>query len=120
MVDTKEYTKAKLKGVTSNIKTSRRPSIVPTSTGDGVKPPMEERDAVIMQLARLLDVMNSWPCQETDAEGKKKMPKPLIGPRHVIVAFPLGGHVIENGVTSEEKMNFVVDDVTVITEAVNA
>jgi len=117
MEDTKEFTKAKLRGVTSSIKTSRHPSIAPTSTGDGVKPPTDERDAVIMQLARLLDVMNSWPCKETDAEGKKKMPKPLIGPRHVIVAFPLGGHVIENGVTSEGKMNFSVDDVTVIVEA---
>ena len=111
MEDTKEFTKAKLKGVTSSIKTSRHPSIAPTSTGDGVKPLMEERDAVITQLARLLDVMNSWPCKEGG-----KMPKPLISPRHVIVAFPLGGHVIENRVTSEGKMNFVVDDVTVITE----
>ena len=112
MADTNGSTKAKLKGVTSSIKTSRHPSIAPTNMGDGVKPPTEERDAVIMQLARLLDVMNSWPCKEGG-----KMPKPLIGPRHVIVAFPLGGHVIENGVTSEGKMNFLVDDVTVITEA---
>ena len=111
MADTNEYTKARLKGVTSGIKTSRHPSIAPTNTESGVKPPTEERDAVIMQLARLLDVINSWPCKEAG-----KMPKPLIGSRHVIIAFPNGGHVIHNSVTSSGGMNFTVDDVTVIPE----
>lgn len=111
MADTKEFTKAKLKAVTSPITPSRHPLTAPTSTGNGVQLPTEERDAVIMQLARLLDVINSWPCKEAG-----KMPKPLIGSRHVIIAFPNGGHVIHNSVTSSGGMNFTVDDVTVIPE----
>ncbi len=111
MADTKGSTMEKSKGVTSPITASRQASNVRQNTQTGVKPPTPERDEVITTLARLLDVMNSWPCK---ADGK--MPKPLITAGHVMVALPLGGHVIRNSVTSEGKMNFVVDDVTVIPE----
>ncbi len=111
MADTKGSITEKSKGVTSPTTASRQASNARQNIQIGAKPPTPERDEVITTLARLLDVMDSWPCK---VDGK--MPKPLITTGHVMVALPLGGHVIRNSVTSEGKMNFVVDDVTVIPE----
>lgn len=109
MADTRESTGAKLKGVTSPTAASRQPSTVKMNTSDGVKLPMDERDEIITVLARLLDVMNSWPCK---IDGK--LPRPFVTSGHVMFALPKSDHVIKNTITSEGGMNFSVDDVMVI------
>ena len=115
MEDRKESTKARSKAVTSATKASRQPLSVPQSTQDGSKLPTEERAEKIREtLARLMDVTNSWPCK---IEGK--MPVPFISNDYIVFAFPKGGHVIKNLVTSEGKQNFSVDDVTVLPSPVD-
>ena len=116
MEGTKESTKVKSKAVTSLTRQSRQTSNVPLSTNRGVEPPMEARvvtskesEKIIELLARLKDVTHSWPCKM-----KGQMPVPFISNEYIIFAFPKGGHVIENSVTSEGKQNFLVDGVPVI------
>jgi hypothetical protein len=114
MAEQKESTKAKSTVVTSPITTSRHHSIASQNTQDGAKLPMEakEREEILNQLARMIDVMHNWPMK---IEGK--MPKPYIAGGHVFFAFPVGGHVIQNSVTSEGTVNFFVDGVPVTSEA---
>jgi len=112
MADTKEFTKAKLKVVTSATTASRHPSIAMQNTADGAKPPTHERDAqkIADLLARLIDVTHNWPCKTANG----KMPAPLIANGHIIIALPDGGHVIKNAITSEGGQNFMVDGMLVI------
>ena len=112
MADTKEFTKAKLKAVTSATTASRHPSIAPQNTADGAKLPTHERDAqkIADLLARLIDVTHNWPCKTANG----KMPAPLIANGHIIIALPDGGHVIKNAITSEGGQNFMVDGMLVI------
>jgi len=114
MADQKESTKAKSTVVTSPIITSRHPSIASQNTQDGAKLPTEaqEREEILNQLARMIDVMHNWPMK---IDGK--MPKPYIAGDHVFFAFPVGNHVIRNAVTSEGTINFFVDGVSVTSEA---
>jgi hypothetical protein len=110
MADTKEFTKAKSKAVTSPIKASRQASNQVQNTGVGVKLPTEEKAEKLRDLlARLKDVTHSW---STTLD--VTMPAPFISNDYVIIAFPKGGHVIENAVTSEGTQNFKVDNVLVI------
>jgi hypothetical protein len=113
MADTNESTKAKSAEVTSVTKASRQNSNVPLSTSDGNKRPTDARAeaAKISELlARMKDVTHTWPCRLLSG----KMPAPLIRKGYIVFAFPLGGHVIENSVTSEGKQNFTVDGTPVI------
>ena len=116
MEDTNVSTKAKSQTVTSRTKASHPPLNVLQNTPVGVLPPTEAKDvtkeAEKMRdlLARLKDVTHNWPSRLTSG----KMPKPLISSDFIIFAFPLGGHVIENAVTSEGAQNFLVDGVSVI------
>jgi len=114
MAEQKGSTKAKSTVVTSHITTSRHPSTASQNTQDGEKLPMEakEREEILNQLARMIDVMHNWPMK---IDGK--MPKPYIAGDHVFFAFPIGGHVIHNAVTSEGTINFFVDGVPVTSEA---
>ena len=72
MAEQKESTKAKSTVVTSPITTSRHPSIASQNMQDGAKLPTEakEREEVLNQLARMIDVMHNWPMK---IDGK--MPK---------------------------------------------
>jgi hypothetical protein len=116
MADTNGYTKAKLKVVTSPIKPSRQNLNASRSTKDGVKPPTavkdvtQEAEKMRDLLARMKDVTHNWPSRLPSG----KMPLPLISNNHIIFAFPLGGHVIKNTVTSDGSQNFEVDGVSVI------
>lgn len=96
-------------------------SNAPSSTQDGAQPITLGKAAptdvtgtaeIIEQLGRLLDIIHNWPIK---AEGGK-MPTPFMDDGLVFFVFPTGRHVIKNTVTSEGKMNFSVDDVTVIAE----
>ena len=110
MDDTNVFTKAKSKAVTSPIKRSRQGLTPPQNTPAGVKLPMEERAETIRDLlARLKDVTHSW-----SLALDVTMPLPYISTNYVFLAFPTGGHVIENSVTSDGKQNFTVDNVSVI------
>ena len=114
MADTKEFTKAKSKAVTSHIKPSRQNLNAAQNTGDGVKPLMEA-NAVTSEkirdlLARMKDVTHTWPCRLPSG----KMPAPFTSTEFILFAFPLGGHVIKNAVTSDGSQNFEVDGVLVI------
>lgn len=111
MAGTNESTEAKSKAVTSRTTASRQLSNVSQNTSDGVKLPTEARDAEKMRemLARIIDVTHNWPCKSESG----KMPKPFISRGHVVIAFPLGGHVLQNTVTSDGKQNFDVDGVPV-------
>ena len=105
-------TKEKLKAVMSDTKASRQTSNVQPSTGNGVKPPMDakaEAEKMREILARLKDVTHSW-----SLNLDVTMPAPFISTSHLIVAFPLAGHVIKNAVTSDGKQNFEVDGELVI------
>ncbi len=114
MEDTKESTKVKSKVVTSRTAASRHPSDAPQNTPAGSQPLTDEAEELRNLLARILDVMNSWPCREANGQ----MVKPLISTSHILFALPVGRHVIKNTVTSSGKQNFAVDDVTVIPESV--
>lgn len=63
-------------------------------------------------LAIAKDLLNQWICRMPNGE----MPKPYISTRFgvLVLALPLGGHVIENIVTSEGKHDFDVDGVPVM------
>lgn len=118
MEDTNEHIKAKSKAVTSPTKASRQSFHVQTSMSDGQKsvtsPAKFQQEAEKMRdsLAMAKDLLNTWACRMPNG----RMPKPLISSKHgvLLIALPLGGHVIENIVTSEGKHDFSVDGVTVI------
>jgi hypothetical protein len=113
MADISVSTKAKSAAVTSTTKASRQNSNVPLSTNDGNKLPTvekEQAEKISELLARLKDVTHTWPCRLTSG----KMPAPLIHKGYIVFAFPLGGHVIKNAVTSDGKQNFIVDGIPVI------
>lgn len=111
MEDTKGSTKAKSKVVTSPTKASRQALNASQSTADGAKPPTDEREKEAEKirdlLARVIDIYHNYPCRMKDGG----MPKPHISTEFgfLFLAFPLGGHVIENAVTSEGAQNFLVD-----------
>jgi hypothetical protein len=110
MDDTNVSTKAKSKAVTSPTKKSRQGLTQPQNTPVGVKPPTEERAETIRDLlARLKDVTHSW-----SLALDMTMPLPYISTNYVFIAFPTGGHVIKNAVTSDGKQNFLVDGEPVI------
>lgn len=110
MADTKEFTKAKSKGITSATTVSRQTSNPLVNTKDGAIPPTPEKDVtaeaekIADLLARVQDVMNSW----SKATGIE-MPKPLISTYHVLIALPKKHHVIGNSVTSDGKHRFTVN-----------
>jgi len=116
MVDTSVFTKAKYPQGTSFTEASRQKSNVKRNTTVGARLPTEAKDvtkeAEKMRdlLARLKDVTHNWPSRLASG----KMPKPLISNDFIIFAFPLGGHVIENTVTSDGSQNFRVDGELVI------
>jgi hypothetical protein len=116
MADTNGSTKAKLKAVTSRTKPSRQNLNAAQSIKDGAKLPTDarEREKMIDMLARLIDVTHNWPCKTRNRKGDLVMPAPMIANGHVILAFPTGGHVIKNTVTSKGGQNFEVDSVAVI------
>lgn len=109
---TNEYTKAKSKLVTSTTKASRHPLSAKPNTPNGVPLPTAEKDAEKMRdmLARLIDVTHNWPCKTANG----RMPLPIVANGYLILAFPAGGHVIQNAVTSTDGQNFSVDGVLVI------
>lgn len=110
MEDTKEFTKAKSKPVTSHTKASRQGLNVRQNTPAGVKLPTEERAEKLREiLARLKDVTHSW-----STALDVTIPAPFISNNYVFFALPLNGHVIKNAVTSDGKQNFEVDGVLVI------
>ena len=114
MADIKEYTKERLKPVTSGTKRLRQNSNAAQNTADGAKLPTDA-NAVTSEkirdlLARLKDVTHSWPCRLPQG----KMPAPFISSDFILFAFPLGGHVIQNAVTSNGEQNFNVDGILVI------
>jgi len=119
MADTNESTKAKLKAVTSPIIPSRQTSLVSDSTSDGQKsvtsPSVKfQKEAEKMRdtLAIALDLLDQWSCRMPNGE----MPKPHISSRYgvLMIALPMGGHVIENTVTSDGKHDFMVDGTAVM------
>lgn len=120
MADTNEFTKAKSKVVTSPITASRQTSPVQVSTKDGqisVTSPVkfkEEAEKLRDSLAIAKDLLNQWSCRMANGE----MPKPYISTKFgiLVIALPLGGHVIENLVTSEGKHDFGVDGIPVISK----
>jgi hypothetical protein len=117
MADTSVSTKAKSQAVTSRTKASRQPSNAPQSTKGGVKPLMEasaEAEKIRDLLSRMIDVTHNWPCKKTNEKGELVMPLPMIANGHVILAFPDGGHVIKNAVTSDGRQNFMVNGILVI------
>jgi hypothetical protein len=114
MAEQNESIKEKSNAVTSATKASRQASNARQNTPAGSKLHTDERDAMLMCLARIIDVTHSWPCKKLSKEGKLVMPRPMIVNGHVIIAFPDGGHVIKNTVTSKRGQNFEVDGVLVI------
>lgn len=111
MADTKESTKARLKAVTSRAKASRQSYLAELSISDGVILPTDAKvEKTIEMLARLLDVTHNWQYRMPNGG----MPLPLTKDDFIIIAFPTGGHVIKNTVTSDGKQNFTVDGVSVI------
>lgn len=116
MEDTKEFTKEKLKPVTSRTTASRQTLSAKQSTADGAKPPTvakyvtKEAEKMRDLLARMKDVTHNWPSRQAGGT----LPAPFITPEFIFFAFPLGGHVIQNAVTSDGKQNFLVDGVLVI------
>lgn len=118
MADIKGYTRGKSKAVTSHTRASRQKYLAQVATTDGlqsVTSPAKfaaESEKMRDALAMAKDLMNMWPCRTRNGG----MPKPLISTNHgvLVIALPLGGHVIENVVTSDGKHDFSVDDVTVI------
>ena len=126
MADTNEFTKEKSKMVTSPISRSRLNSNPPQNMPDGKKLPtakkavtspefLAEAEKIRDLLARMKDVTHGWPCKLPSG----RMPAPLISTNYdfVIFAFPKGGHVIQNSVTSDGKQNFLVDGIPVIPDA---
>lgn len=111
MADTKESTKARSRAVTSREKASRQSYHAELSISDGVILPTDEKaEKTIEMLARLLDVTHNWIHRMPDGG----MPLPLTKDDFIILAFPTGGHVIKNAVTSDGRQNFTVDGVSVI------
>lgn len=118
MEGTKESTKARSKAVTSPTKASRQPSHAPANMKDGQTSVTshakfkEEAEKMRDALAIAKDLLNQWACRMPNGE----MPKPYISTRFgvLVIALPMGGHVIENIVTSEGKHDFDVDGVPVM------
>lgn len=87
-------------------------------TSDGKKPVMSpaefqaEREKMLDALAILKDAMNTYPCKMSNG----KTPAPQLFTKYgvLLVAFPVGGHVIETIVMADGEMDFRVDDVTII------
>lgn len=73
---------------------------------------LKEREEILDSLAILKDAMNSYPCKMPNG----KTPAPQLFTKYgvFLVAFPLGGHVIETVVMADGKVDFKVDDVTII------
>lgn len=118
MEGTNGSTKAKSQAVTSPTKASRQPSHAQTSTRDGQKSVtspakfQEEAEKMRDSLAIAKDLLNTWVCRMPNGQ----MPKPLISSKHgvLLIALPVGGHIVENVVTSDGRHDFSVDGVTVI------
>jgi hypothetical protein len=118
MEDTKEFTKEKLKAVTSDIKASRQTS--PASVNMNAGQTSVTSDAKFQAEAEKLrdalaiakDLLNQWACRLPNGA----MPKPYISTKFgmLVIALPLGGHVIDNIVTSDGKHDFAVDGISVI------
>lgn len=72
----------------------------------------EEREKILDALAMLKDAMNIYPCKMPN--GQTPAPRLFIEFGVLLIAFPLGGHVIETVVMADGKTDFRVDDVTII------
>jgi len=72
----------------------------------------EQREKMLDALAMLKDAMNLYPCKLPN--GMTPAPKLFTEFGVLCVAFPLGGHVIEMIVMADGKLDFKVDDVTII------
>ena len=104
--------------VTSPIEASRQNSPALVNTKDGQKPVtslvkfQEEAEKMRDALAIAKDLLNQWSCRMPSGG----MPKPYISTRFgvLVIALPLGGHVIDNVVTSEGKHDFSVDGIPCI------
>lgn len=110
MDDINESTEARLKMVTSSTKATLVPSLPSQSTKGSAKPSTGEKaeketEEMLYQASRLLDLIRSWSL----IHGETTAPVPLIYNDHIIIALPLGGHVMENSLTSDGKQNFTVD-----------
>lgn len=110
MEDTNESIEERLKTVTSSTKATLVPSLPSQNTKGSVKRSTGEKaeketEEMLLQAARLLDLIRSWSL----IHGETTAPVPLIFNDHIIVAFPLSGHVMENSLTSDGKQNFTVD-----------
>lgn len=100
--------------------TKAQPGKFPASqvTSDGNEPVMSpvefqaERERMLDALAILKDAMNAYPCRMPNG----KTPAPQLFTKYgvLLVAFPIGGHVIETVVMPDGKTDFKVDDVTII------
>jgi hypothetical protein len=102
----------------SLIKAKNEKSPVKPVTSDGNRPVMSpaefkaQREKMLDALAMLKDAMNTYPCKMPNGMS----PAPQLFNKYgvLLVAFPVGGHVIETVVTADGKMDFKVDDVTII------
>lgn len=94
-------------------KPDTKTSLAPASTSDGQKSVTskfaKETEAILDALATLKDAMNTYPCK---VDGKTI--EPHISSDLMVIVFPLAGHVIENVVTSDGKLDFKVDGQRII------
>jgi hypothetical protein len=104
--------------VTSPTKAIQKKSPASPVMADGKTPVMspaklaEEREKMLDALAMLKDAMNLYPCKM--ANGQTPAPKLFNEFGVLLIAFPVGGHVIDLVVMADGKMDFKVDDVTII------
>jgi hypothetical protein len=111
MADTKGFTKAKSQANTSRIKASRQVLIASQNISVGAILPTDAKaEKMRDMLARVLDVTHNWPIRMSSG----KMPAPIVANGFLVIALPVGGHVIQNSVTSKGGQNFIVDNVAVI------
>lgn len=70
-----------------------------------------ETQSMLDALAMLKDVTNTWPITLDDG----KQAEPFVSPKgFLVIALPVGGHVIENVVTSDDKHDYSVDGERII------
>lgn len=110
MDDINESTEERLKMVTSSTKVTLVPSLPSQSTKGSAKlhtgeKAEKETEEMLYQASRLLDLIRSWSL----IHGETTAVEPLIFNDHLVIAFPLGGHVVKNSLTSDGKQNFTVD-----------
>jgi hypothetical protein len=104
--------------VTSPIKETQKKSRANPAMTGGKTPVMspakfaEEREKMLDALAMLKDAMNLYPCKMPN--GQTPAPRLFNEFGVLLVAFPVGGHVIDIVVMADGKTDFKVDDMTII------